>query len=388
MKYDLIIENGNTIDFSSGEIACKTVYVADGKIAAPPEPGADAEGIQIIDAAGKFVLPGFIDEHTHLNYDGSNIGANADILCPPSGVTTGVDAGTAGFTNYELFHKTNVIQSVTGVLSYLHVSSFGVHSSCRHEEVHDPADFNEQKIIAMVEKYPEYIRGLKVRVSKGTTAAYGLKPVERAIEIAEKIKTKGYHCPLAVHYSDLPDDVSLADFLGVLRKGDVVAHFLQNIGETIFDEQMKIKECVWKAREKGVIFDNCQGRIHWSINNLKAAVAEGFLPDVISSDVIRESTYILPGFSLLHAMNACFAVGMKLADIFRCVTVNPARVLGKEEQLGSLDTGRAADVVVVDLMDCKKKIYDRFDTEIMTDQLIVPVMTVKNGEIVFRQMFF
>ena len=107
MKYDLIIENGNTIDFSSGEIACKTVYVADGKIAAPPEPGADAEGIQIIDAAGKFVLPGFIDEHTHLNYDGSNIGANADILCPPSGVTTGVDAGTAGFTNYELFHKTN-----------------------------------------------------------------------------------------------------------------------------------------------------------------------------------------------------------------------------------------------------------------------------------------
>lgn len=388
MIYDLIIENGSIIDFTTGEIGTGTVYVAAGKIAPPPAQGEKVEGIQVLDAAGKFVLPGFIDEHTHLNYDGSNIGTKADIMCPSSGVTTGVDAGTTGFTNYELFHKTNVVNSVTGILTYLHVSSFGVHSSCSHEEMHDPADFNEQKIIAMVEKYPEYIRGLKVRVSKATTAAYGLKPVERAIEISEKIQAKGFHCPLAVHYSDLPEDVSLADFVGMLRKGDIVAHFLQNIGETIFDEHMKVKECVWKARERGVIFDNCQGRIHWSINNIKAAVKEGFLPDIISSDVIRESTFILPGFSLLHAMNACYAAGMEPVDIFRAVTVNPAKALGKEAQLGSLDVGRGADIVVVDLMDCSKKIYDRFDTEIMTAKLIVPLMTVKDGEIVFRQMFF
>jgi dihydroorotase len=388
MRYDLIIENGNTIDFATGNITEGTLYVADGKIVAAPKQGEVAEASQVIDAAGKFILPGFIDEHTHLNYDGSNIGTKADILCPSSGVTTGVDAGTAGFANYELFHKTNVLQSVTGILSYLHVSSFGVHSSCSHEEVHDPADFNEQKIVAMVEKYPEYIRGLKVRVSKATTAAYGLKPVERALEISEKIRDKGYHCPLAVHYSDLPDDVSVADLLGILRKGDIVAHFLQNIGETIFDQQMKIKDCVWQARERGVLFDNCQGRIHWSIKNIQAAVKEGFIPDIISSDVIRESTFMLPGFSLLHAMNSCYAAGMKPVDIFRCVTVNPAKALGKEEQLGALDVGRGADIVVVDLMDCKKRIYDRFDTEIMAEKLIVPVMTVRNGEIVFRQIYF
>lgn len=388
MIYDLIIENGNTIDFASHRIQQETIYISTGQISPPPDPGTPIDAIQRINATGKFVLPGFIDEHTHLNFDGSNIGTNADILCPASGVTTAVDAGTTGFANYELFHKANIVRATTGILAYLHVSPFGVHSSCHHEEIHDPQDFNEQRIIALFEKYPGHLCGLKVRISKATTSGLGLAPVLRAIEISEHIQKKGLHCPVVTHYSDLPEDVSLSDILNVLRKGDILAHVFQNHGETVFDEKMKIKACLWRAQEKGVLFDNCQGRIHWSLDGLKAAVRENFLPDLISSDVIRESTFIYPGFSLLHAMNACYAVGMDLVDIFKRVTVNAAQALGKSDKMGSLAVGRSADVVVVDLMPCARKIYDRFGGEVNTEQLIVPLMTVRNGEIVFRQMFF
>ncbi len=386
--YDLIIEHGEVFDFETLQSRQETLYIANGRIRPAPEPGAKTEAVQRIDATGKFVLPGFIDEHAHVNYGGSNIGANADILCPPSGVTTVVDGGTAGYANFDLFHRGNITGAVTRILAYLHVSPYGVHSSCLHEENHDPVDFNEPRIIEMFEKYPERLRGLKVRVSKATTSGMGFAPVRRAIEISEKITASGLHCPVAVHYADAPEDAPLSEFLDILRTGDIVAHVFQNHGETIFDERMRIKDCVRRAREKGVLFDNCHGRIHWSLANLRAAVREDFLPDVISSDVIRESVCIYPGFSVLHAMNACYACGMKLPDIFKMVTVNPARALGKSGELGALTPGGEADVTVVDIMPCKKRIYDRYGGETTMEELIVPLMTVRKGEIIFRQMFF
>ena len=60
------------------------------------EPDADMEAKFVTDARGKYVLPGLIDEHVHLNVSNSNIGANADLLCIPMGVPTAVDAGTSG----------------------------------------------------------------------------------------------------------------------------------------------------------------------------------------------------------------------------------------------------------------------------------------------------
>ncbi len=386
--YDLIIENGETVDFDTLQTRTETIYIAEGRICPAPEPGAKVEAVQRIDATGKFVLPGFIDEHAHVNYHGSNVGANADILCPSSGVTTVVDGGTAGHANYELFHRANILATSTRILAYLHVSPYGVHSSCLHEENHDPVDFNESRIMALFEKYPQQLRGLKVRISKATTSGLGLAPVRRAIEISEKIKARGHHCPVVIHYADAPADAPLKDFLEILRKGDIVAHIFQNHGETVFDEQMRIKECMWTAREKGVIFDNCHGRVHWALANLQAAVSQKFLPDIISSDVIRESVFLYPGFSLLHAMNACYAGGMTPLEIFKMVTVNPAKALNMSDELASLAPGRVADVVVADLMPCKKRIYDRFGGEKILDKIILPLMTVREGEIIFRQMFF
>ncbi len=388
MHYDLIIENGTTIDFTSRSLRQENIYIRAGKIVAPPPAGENVTAVQHIDASGKFVVPGLIDGHAHYNYEGSNIGVNADIISPASGVTSVVDAGTCGCANYELFHKATIARSVTDIRAFLHVSSFGVHSFCDPEENHDPRNFEEEKIIALFEKYPATIRGLKVRICKETTSQLGLSPLIRAIEISEKLQQQGFHCPVDTHYSDLPDGVFLKDILQLLRKGDILVHVFQNKGETIFTEDMGIKEEVWQARQKGILFDNCHGRVHWSLAGLKAAVEHNFLPDLISSDVIRASTFIYPGFSLLHAMNACYAAGMEPIDIFARVTVNAARVLGLSDELGSLACGRSADVAIFDLMPCKKRLYDRFDGELTTEKLLVPLLTVRNGEVVFRQMFF
>ena len=119
--YDLIIKNGLTIDFETMETAVKDIYVKNGLIA---EGDGTEDAEFVTDAAGKYVLPGLIDEHVHLNVSNSNIGANADLLCIPMGVTTAVDAGTCGWTNFEGFYNYNIVRYVPDVKAYLHVSPY------------------------------------------------------------------------------------------------------------------------------------------------------------------------------------------------------------------------------------------------------------------------
>lgn len=387
MKYDYIIKNGQLADFDAMTFVKGDIYIKDGYIVEPAD-GDVAEATEVVDADGKYVLPGLIDEHGHFNYQGSNIGTNPDLVCPASGVTTAVDAGTCGFANFELFQKANVSRFTTDLLAYLHVSPYGVHSSIVHEEEHDPVDFKEDKIIPLFEKYSDTIRGLKVRMSKETTSGLGTRPLVRAIEIADKLESRGFHAPVDMHFSALPDDSSVEEIVKILRPGDIFTHVFQNKGETVFDKEGRVRDCVKAARKRGVLFDCCNGRIHWSFNNLKAAIADGFLPDIISSDIIRESTFIRPGFSLMHAMNTLFISGMELIDIFRAVTLNPARVLKIEDRAASLAPGREADVAIIDVMKTPVHFFDRFDTEIDAEEVLVPLMTIKYGESVFRQIYF
>ena len=97
MVFDTIIKNGLTVDFQNMKTVTRTLYIKDGLLAQGAE-GDTANAV--IDAKGHYVLPGLIDEHVHLNAFNSNIGANADLLCIPMGVTTAVDAGTCGWTNF------------------------------------------------------------------------------------------------------------------------------------------------------------------------------------------------------------------------------------------------------------------------------------------------
>ena len=146
MKYDYIIKNAKLVDFNKLSTYSGTVYVKDGVFAEAPADGV-AEAQFEVDAKNNYVVPGLVDEHVHLNYMNSNIGANADLLCIPMGVTTAVDGGTSGWTNVEGFYANNIVRYVPNVKVYLHVSPYGVHSGVIHEENHDPADFNVEQII-------------------------------------------------------------------------------------------------------------------------------------------------------------------------------------------------------------------------------------------------
>ena len=385
-KIDMIIRNGQVFDSVNAKFEKKDIGIYQGVFVALDE---DTQSNNEVDAEGNYVVPGIIDEHAHLNLYGTIIGANADTVCIPNGVTTACDGGTCGASNFEQFYMSNIVRYESTVYSYLNVSTFGNKSLCKHEEDHDPADFREDLIDSLFEKYPQVLRGLKVRMCKETLGDHGISPLHAGIEMSEHLKAKGYHCPVAIHYDDLPENVTVKELFGTMRKDDVIAHVFQTKAETIFDENGKIKDCVWDAKKRGVYMDDCHGRVHWSYPNLQNAFSQSFYPDIISSDLVRVSEYTRPGFSLLYAMSVNSAAGMPTEKILQSVTYIPAKALGIEEKAGVIREGAPADVAILDIRDVKDKTFtDNYGNSISGNKLFVPLMTVKGGRTAYRQIFF
>src|SRR5262245_50332530 len=94
-RYDLVIKGGRVIDPSLRLDAVRDVAISAGRIAAV-EPTIDAEGAPTRNAAGKLVVPGLIDIHSHAARD-----AAGPALCLRDGVTGFIDAGSFGADNLD-----------------------------------------------------------------------------------------------------------------------------------------------------------------------------------------------------------------------------------------------------------------------------------------------
>lgn len=385
MLHDFQILDGSIFDPFNGKFVKADLFVDDGVIC---EPTLGDTAKNVINAEGKAVIPGLVDEHLHIDLNGNLIGANADTLCVPNGITSCCDGGTCGASNFPQFYNSNLIRYEAHSYAFLSVSTFGNKSLCIHSEDHDPADFREDLIEQMFRRYPDVLRGLKVRMCRATLGDYGMTPLYRALEISESLQGKGIRCPLVVHYDDLPDNVTVRELFDAMRPDDTVCHVFQTHRETIFLPNGEIHPSVLAAQARGVFMDDCHGRVHWSIPNLKQANKLGFKPDLISSDTVRVSEYARPGYSLLYAMAVQSACGMATEDILCRVTLNPAKALGIEDRAGSLRPGMPADIVILDIVDMKGEIEDNWGNVTEGNKLFIPLLTMIGGRVAYRQIFF
>ncbi|MBC1743034.1 adenine deaminase [Listeria welshimeri] len=83
-KADLVIKNGRIVNVFSGEIMEGDIAIKNGYIAGI---GDFSEADQIMDAAGEFIVPGFIDAHVHVESAMVTPAEFARVLLP-NGVTT------------------------------------------------------------------------------------------------------------------------------------------------------------------------------------------------------------------------------------------------------------------------------------------------------------
>lgn len=377
MKVDMLIKNGRVVDPSQNSDKIRNILVLNGKIITPPE-GEAVEATQVIDASGCIVTPGLIDFHNHIFGSGSDLCISADAALLPSGVTAAVDAGSAGSANYELFLANMFMQKIR-FKSFLHVCPTGLGTTQFHE-VLKPELWDRNRIFALFEKHKNFLIGLKIRTSKAIVENLGLKPVQKTVEIADEIG-----CPICVHTTDCPTPVE--DLLDLLRPGDIFCHVFHGTGEGVLKDG-KLKDAVKKARAQGIIFDAANGSNHFAFATAEAALAEGFFPDVISTDLTVKTLFKPPVYSLPYILAKYLALGCKLNDIISAVTTVPARLMGMEGRIGTLADGAYADIAIFKLVEQKVNFMDTFKQIRQGKQMFLPQMTIVNGQIMFRQLNF
>ena len=112
-------------------------------------------------------------------------------------------------------------------------------------------------------------------------------------------------------------------------------------------EKRTVLSAVREARERGVLFDVGHGLGSFDFKVAEIAIAAGFLPDTISTDLQRRHIDTKTIHSLPLVMGKLQAVGMPKVEILKAVTSRPAKTLRRETELGTLIPGACADLVAL-----------------------------------------
>jgi len=376
---DMLIRDGSVIDPARGYANTADILVRGNRIIGLAA-GDTAEAAKIVDASGCLVVPGLIDYHTHLFHGGTEIGIHPDSALLPQGVTTAVDQGSAGVANCDSFFRTVVNQSQVRIFAHLHVSPTGL-TTTRFPEPVDPSLFDLERSRSLMKEYSGVLIGLKIRQSKRVVGDLGLKPLAATVRMAEAIG-----CRVVVHTTDPPEGT--AELASMLRPGDVYTHMYQGSGHTILDDQGKVRQGIFAARNRGVLFDTADGRVHYGFSVARTAIANGFLPDIISTDVTRASLFEDSVFGLPHIMSKYLGLGVSLQDVVKACTATPAGLIGMTGKLGTLAPEAYADITILQLQQKPIVFKDTFGELLHCNQLLVPKMTILSGRVAYRSTEF
>lgn len=377
MKADLLIRNGRVIDCYANIDERRDLAVKDGVMV---DAGEVSDAVQTVDADGCIVTPGLIDFHAHTFVLSSDLAVYPEALCFPTGVTTIVDCGSSGCSNFESFDALSRYSRVRQ-FAFLHVNPSGIPTTI-YPEQHDPRYYDEAHMLELFQKYPGQLLGIKVRESRDVVGELGLEPLKRALAIAEKAGVR-----VACHVTDGPAPSD--ELVSLFRAGDIYAHVFHGRGYTILGEDGHVMPAFFEAKKRGVLFDAANGRSHFAFRVARAALADGFLPDIISTDATTHNSW-KPGaaFSLPYTLSRYLTLGVTVNQVIACATLHPARALGEERELGSLETGTCADIAVHRLIDKEAVFADPLGDSCVGKQLLRTEMTVRGGEVVYRDIAF
>ncbi|MDO4267092.1 MAG: amidohydrolase family protein [Eubacteriales bacterium] len=387
MKADYIIRGGRVMDPAAGTDEIRDLVIQNMRIVDPGAGHTECPADRIIDASGKIVTPGLIDFHTHLFYEGSSICIRPDMMIA-QGTTAAVDAGSAGTCTYEAFSRSVIGQSLLRVKGFLTVYSGG-QLDPRLCEDFNPALYNIEKMERVIEANRDNLLGLKIRLSRGVVPdETGAGYLKAAVSLAEDLNRRlGTNLRVCVHTTNSP--VTAGELADCLRPGDIFCHCYQGAGNPICLEDGTLDPKIAAARARGVLFDAANGKGNFGLQAARRALAAGFEPDIISSDLTIDKFNMPPyAKSLPLVISKYLALGMDLMTILEKVTVNPARLMGLEHQIGTLAPGAFADIAIFER---KEKHYiqkDFCDDALECSEILVPQMTMIAGEIQYCQADF
>jgi len=362
--FDLIIRQARLSDGTLNDIA-----ISDGKIAATGQVTGPAK--HEWDLAGRYWLSaGWIDSHVHCYPKSPIYHDEADRIGVETGVTTVVDAGSTGADDIDDFYQLTRSAS-TRVYALLNIARSGI---LTQNELADMARIDAAAVSASVQRLPDFILGLKARISSSVVEQNGIKPLVRA----KAIQRENGGLPLMVHIGNNPPN--LDEIADLLTSGDIITHCFNGKPNRILTPQGQLRASVTRALQRGVRLDVGHGSASFSFEVARAAIAQGILPHTISSDIYCRNRLNGPVYSLAHVMSKFLNIGMTLPQVIDCVTRHAAEGLRLKDK-GRLVPGQDADLTLFEVKQDACLFSDSDGQTLSGEKQLIPLAAVVHGRI-------
>ena len=371
--YDLLLRGGRVIDPASGIDARLDIAVAGERIAAVQADIPAAQARRVVDVSGLYVVPGLIDLHAHaFGYNGT---LAPDDTALPAGTTTIVDAGGSGWKTFDEFRRTVIARSKTRVLALINIVGKGMVGEPYESDI---TDMDPAKTAETILRNRDVIVGIKT--------AHFMKPgwiaIDRAVAAGRTANVPVMVDDKILTNSERTTEKELLDHL---RPGDIHTHMYNDRQIELIDRFTgRVQPWMIEARRRGVLFDvgHGGGSFLWPV--AERAVAQGFPPDTISTDLHRGSVSIQQS-NMPNVMSKMMLLGMNFTDVLARSTVNPAKEIGRYPELGTLGAGKIADIAVLEEQTGVFAFKDSWPAKRLGTKRLECVLTVRAGKVVYER---
>ena len=363
-KFDLLIQGGHVIDPANEVDGPADVGIRDRKIAAVGPGLSSMNAEKIVDVTGLLVTPGLIDIHSH--HFGYMAWIFPDEYAFPNGTTTVVDAGGAGYKNFHEFKTQIIDKAQVRVLALLNIVGGGMLGVVEQ----DVSEMQGAPCADRMAEYPDIIVGVKAAHHK-----YGWESIDGAMEAGEM---SGKF--VMVDFQPREERTYKQLILEHMRPGDVHTHMYGQHIEQL-DANKIVPDYMWEAREKGILFDVGHGAGSFWFRVAKPAMEQGWRPDTISTDA-HKGSFFMPRATMPITMSKLMNLGMPLNEAIFRSTIEPARVIDRQE-LGTLSLGASADIAVFELEKGDFGFIDSGLTSMRGTQRLLAHMTISAGKVVW-----
>ena len=385
----ICIKNGMIYDAVTRQPYCGDIYAADGKITAIVKAGEaahDGEDAEVFDASGKYVYPGFVEAHCHIGLDGYGIGFEGqdynemnDILSPQ---LRGIDSLNPMDETFDLARKAGITCTATGPGSANVLGGTFVAVKTAGKRVDDMIVKNPVAMKCAFGENPKRCYKDKNNYARMSTAAKLREMLFKAQEYMERKEAAGgdiTKCPAF--------DMKLESLIPVLR-GEIPlkahAHRADDIFTAIriakeFHLKLTLEHCteghliVDELVEEGypvIVGPSLSERSKIELRNLTFET-----PGILSNEGLQVSLTtdhpVIPVQYLPVCAGIAVKHGMKKEKALEAITINPAKILGIDEKVGSIEIGKDADIVI----------WDNDPFELQSNVLV----TIIDGKVVYEK---
>jgi dihydroorotase len=374
--YDILLRGGHVIDGKHQISARMDVAVFGGAIAALGPSIDPGRARRTVDVTGLYVAPGLVDLHTHVANGSGLLGSLptdqnvfADSHTLRHGVTTVVDAGTSGWRSFAEFKKRNIDTAVTRILASINIVGAGQAGPAPEQNT---ADMDAEATAKVAIEHRGTIVGVKTAHYRGPEWV----AVERAVEAGRKA-----NIPVMVDFGYFHPARPFQELvLDKLRPGDMYTHtYLAAV--PMLDAGGKVQPYLFAARKRGVKFDVGHGGGSFAFRQAVPAVAQGFLPDSISTD-LHTGSMNGPMNNMLNVMSKFLNMGMTLEDVITRSTWNPAQQIQRPD-LGNFSIGAPADIAVLRVETGSFGFVDVLRTRMEGTRRLSNELTIRDGKVVY-----